>query len=97
MQEFDPSHYAEADRREANPPIEVESATWSAAGQLDWWVRERREWFGRVRGPDGRQRGSRLMIFVWRTDSSFDLSLAVNGGCTTPSFKDIGCASAEIC
>jgi hypothetical protein len=56
MQEFDPSHYAGADRREANPPIEVESATWSAAGQLDWWVRERREWFGRVRGPDGRQR-----------------------------------------
>jgi hypothetical protein len=56
MQEFDPSHYAEADRREANPPIEVKSATWSAAGQLDWWVRERREWFGRVRGPDGRQR-----------------------------------------
>jgi hypothetical protein len=56
MQEFDPSHYAEADRREANPPIEVESATWSAAGQLDWWVRERREWFGRVRVPDGRQR-----------------------------------------
>jgi hypothetical protein len=31
--------------------------------------------------------GSRLMIFVWRTDSSFDLSLAVNGGCTTTSFK----------
>ena len=38
MQEFDPSHYAGADRREANPPIEVESATWSAAGQLDWWL-----------------------------------------------------------
>jgi hypothetical protein len=30
--------YAEADRREVNPPIEVESATRSAAGQLDWWV-----------------------------------------------------------
>ena len=28
----------------------------SAADQLDWWVRERREWFGRVHGPDGRQR-----------------------------------------
>jgi hypothetical protein len=38
-----------------NPPIEVESATWSAAGQLDWWVRERREWFGRVRGSNGHQ------------------------------------------
>jgi hypothetical protein len=46
--------YGEAHRREVNPPIEVESATWSAAGQLDWWVKERREW--RVRGPNGRQK-----------------------------------------
>jgi hypothetical protein len=29
---------------------------WSKAGQLDWWVKERLEWFGRVRGLDGRQR-----------------------------------------
>jgi hypothetical protein len=29
--------HAEADRREVNPPIQVESATWRA-GQLDWWV-----------------------------------------------------------
>jgi hypothetical protein len=28
----------------------------AAAGQLDWWVKERQEWLGRVRGPDGRQR-----------------------------------------
>jgi len=34
--------YAEDDRREVNPPIEVESATWSAGGQLDWWVKEHR-------------------------------------------------------
>jgi len=47
---------AEADRREVNPPIEGESATWSAAGPLDWWVKERQEWWGRVRGSDGRQR-----------------------------------------
>jgi hypothetical protein len=26
------------------------------AGQLDWWVKERQQWLGRVRGPDGRQR-----------------------------------------
>ena len=44
------------DRREVNPPIPVELATWSAAGRLDWWVKERLEWFGRVRGPDGRQK-----------------------------------------
>ena len=37
---------AEADRREVNLPIQVESATWSAGGQLDWWVKERRGWWG---------------------------------------------------
>jgi hypothetical protein len=41
---------------EVNPPAEVQVAKWSAAGTLDWWVRERREWFGRVRGPDGPQK-----------------------------------------
>jgi hypothetical protein len=45
-----------ADRREVDPPIQVETAAWSKAGQLDWWVKERREWFGRVSGADGRQR-----------------------------------------
>jgi hypothetical protein len=56
MRDLDPSQYGEADRREVNPPIEVESATWSADGMLDWWVKERQQWLGRVRGPDGRQR-----------------------------------------
>ena len=46
----------EADRREVDPPIKVESATWSAGGQLDWWVKERQQLLGRVRGKDGRQR-----------------------------------------
>ncbi len=46
----------EDDRRRVDPPIEVESATWSAAGELDHWVKERQEWLGRVRGPDGRQK-----------------------------------------
>ena len=46
----------EADRREVDPPIQVETATWSPGGQLDWWVQERREWLGRIRGRDGRQR-----------------------------------------
>jgi len=32
-----------------------ELATWSAAGQLDYWVKERQEWWGRVRGSDGHQ------------------------------------------
>ena len=56
MRDLDPSQYGEADRQEVNPPIEVESATWVAAGTLDWWVNEGLEWFGRVRGKDGRQR-----------------------------------------
>jgi hypothetical protein len=54
--ELDPSQYGEADRREVDPPDEVQVATWSAAGQLDWWVKERQQSMGRVRGPDGRQR-----------------------------------------
>ena len=48
--------HAAADRREVDPPIQVEAATWSKAGQLDWWVKERQQWLGRVRGADGRQR-----------------------------------------
>jgi hypothetical protein len=54
--DLDPSRYSEADRRAIDPPVPVETATWSKAGQLDWWVKERLEWFGRVRGADGRQR-----------------------------------------
>jgi hypothetical protein len=62
MRDLDPSQYGEADRREVDPPVEVQVA-WSAAGTLDWWVKERQQWLGRVRGPDGRQRGSKLLIF----------------------------------
>ena len=43
------------------PPIEVESATWSAGVTLDWWVKERQQWLGRVRGKDGRQRWIRAV------------------------------------
>jgi hypothetical protein len=56
LSDDDLKQIAKADRREVDPPIEVEIATWSKAGQLDWWVRERREWWGRVRGANGRQR-----------------------------------------
>jgi hypothetical protein len=57
----DVQHLAAADRREVDPPIEVKVATWSRADQLDWWVKERQEWFGRVRGADGRQRWIRAV------------------------------------
>jgi hypothetical protein len=35
MRDLDPSQYDEGDRREVDPTIEVESATWSAGGTLD--------------------------------------------------------------
>jgi len=54
--DLDPNQYGEADRRVVDPPIEVDMATWSEAGRLDWWVKERQQWLGRVRGADGRQR-----------------------------------------
>jgi hypothetical protein len=31
------------DRREVKPPVSVESASWSAAGELDYWVKDRYE------------------------------------------------------
>jgi hypothetical protein len=56
LSDADLEHIPEADRREVDPPIPVETATWSSAGQLDWWVKERQRWLGRVRGTDGKQR-----------------------------------------
>jgi len=34
MEDLDPTQFAEAHRREVNPPIEVASATWTAVGSL---------------------------------------------------------------
>jgi hypothetical protein len=56
LSDDDVQQHADADRQEVDPPIQVDRATWSNAGQLDWWVKERQEWWGRVRGGDGRQR-----------------------------------------
>jgi hypothetical protein len=56
LSDADLEQIAEVDRRLVDPPIQVETATWSKAGQLDWWVKERQQWLGRVRGKDGRQR-----------------------------------------
>jgi hypothetical protein len=46
--ELHPSQYSEADRRAVDPPVQVEMATWTKAGQLDWWVKEREQWLGQV-------------------------------------------------
>jgi hypothetical protein len=56
LSDHDVQQYAETDRRAVDPPIEVQLATWSPGGTLDWWVKERQLWLGRVRGKDGRQR-----------------------------------------
>jgi hypothetical protein len=55
MEHLDPDQQDPENRREVNPSIEVESATWSTGGTLDWWVKERGKWMGGVRRPDGRQ------------------------------------------
>jgi hypothetical protein len=51
----------EADRRVVDPPVQVDMASWSPGGRLDWWVKERQQWLGRVRGKDGRQRWIRAV------------------------------------
>ena len=61
---------SEADRLEVQPPIEVEAATWTAAGTLDFWVKEEREWWGRVRGQVGHQNWIRASVL--RRSSAFN-------------------------
>jgi hypothetical protein len=54
----------QADRREVSPPIEVESATWSTAGDLDYPVKERQEWWGGYGVQTDITYGSELLIYV---------------------------------
>jgi hypothetical protein len=42
-----------ADRRQVRPPVPVQTSEWHEAGELDYWVRERGQWWGRVREQDG--------------------------------------------
>ena len=37
LSDADLEQIAGADRREVEPPIQVDTATWSKDGQLDWW------------------------------------------------------------
>jgi hypothetical protein len=66
-------HLAEADRREVDPPIQVETATWSKAGQLDWWVKEGRNGWVGYAVPTAVDGGSELLIFVPGAAHSDDL------------------------
>jgi hypothetical protein len=66
---------AAADRREVNPQVPVEIASWTRAGQLDWWVKERREWWGRVAVLMAVNGGLELLIFVSQAAYSGDFLL----------------------
>ena len=66
LSDDDLEQIAEADRREVDPPIQVETAMWSKAGQLDWWVKERQEWWVAYVVRMDVNGGSKLLIFVPR-------------------------------
>ena len=55
---------AAADRREVDPPVQVQTATWSRAGQLDWFVRDRQEWWAGYAVQTAGNGGSNPLIFV---------------------------------
>jgi hypothetical protein len=55
-----------ADRREVDPPVQVEAATWSRAGQLDWWVTEGRSGLVGYAVQTAGNDGSKLLIFDLR-------------------------------
>jgi hypothetical protein len=62
-------HLAEADRREVEPPIHVQMATWASAGQLDWWVKDRRNGSAGYAVQTAVNGGSERLIFDRRTAS----------------------------
>jgi hypothetical protein len=75
LSDDDLERIAEADRREVDPPIQVDAAAWSAGGTLDWWVKERQQWMGRVRARTVSSGGSERVIFVPRAAHNPHLAL----------------------
>ena len=69
----DLQQFPEADRREVDPPIQVELATWSAGGQLDRWVRTNRNGGVGSAVPTAVNGGSEPLIFVPRAAHSHEL------------------------
>ena len=74
LSDHDVQQFAEADRREVDPPIQVETATWSKAGQLDWWVKERQKWWVGYAVQTAGNAGSKPKIFIRRAAHSDELS-----------------------
>jgi hypothetical protein len=64
LSDDDLEQIAGADRPEVDPPIQVDTATWSRAGQLDWWVKERQLWLGGYAVRTVVNAGSELLIYV---------------------------------
>jgi hypothetical protein len=47
-------------------------AAWSAGGQLDWWVKERREWWGACAVQMAVSAGSEPLIYVQPAAHSYN-------------------------
>ena len=64
MRDFDLSQYGEADRRAVDPPIEVEAATWSAAGTLTGGSKNASSGWGEYAVQMVVNGGSKPLIFI---------------------------------
>jgi hypothetical protein len=64
MRDLDLTQYTEADQCEVNPPIEVEAATWAAAGQLIGGSESARNGSDAYAGQTVVKGGSRLLILA---------------------------------
>jgi len=51
--QYDAHGHRPADVRRVEPAQPIQRAQWHS-GELDVWIRDRGEWLGRVREPDGR-------------------------------------------
>jgi hypothetical protein len=87
----------EADRREVDPQIEVEAATWSPGGQLDWWVKNGESGAAGCAVLTAVNGGSGLLIFVPRAAHSHDLSLSLEMLSCTTRFLQQSCCVRRTC
>jgi hypothetical protein len=72
-----------------NPPIQVESATWSAGGQLDWWVKEPKSGEVGCAVKMAVKGGSGLSIFVVLRASDSDSPFCCHGSSTGGTFLSV--------
>ena len=85
--DLDPSQYEEADRREVDPPIQVEMATWRpGASSIGGSKSTGHAWSGSggYAGPMAGSGGSKLVIFVAPAAHSHELPLCRPAGQRNP-------------